>query len=124
LSGHQNAIFSIDISENNNRRLIGTGSLDKTIKIWSVSGKRFHSLIGHDAEVTKVEFNPNGQYLLSSSLDGLIKVWDLEKGRAIMDLRGQENGIVNFSHNYQGDQVICCGFSSVPMVAIESNIDI
>jgi WD40 repeat protein len=89
LSGHQNAIFSIDISENNNRRLIGTGSLDKTIKIWSVSGKRFHSLIGHDAEVTKVEFNPNGQYLLSSSLDGLIKVWDLEKGRAIMDLRGQ-----------------------------------
>jgi WD40 repeat protein len=104
--------------------LIGTGSLDKTIKIWSVSGKRFHSLIGHDAEVTKVEFNPNGQYLLSSSLDGLIKVWDLEKGRNIMDLRGQENGIVNFSHNYQGDQVICCGFSSVPMVAIESNIDI
>lgn len=89
LSGHQNAIFSIDISENDNRRLIGTGSLDKTIKIWSVSGKRFHSLIGHGSEVTKVEFNPNGQYLLSSSLDGLIKVWDLEKGRAIMDLRGQ-----------------------------------
>ena len=49
LTGHQNAIFSIDISQNDNRRLIATGSLDKTAKVWSVAGKRFHSLIGHDA---------------------------------------------------------------------------
>lgn len=72
-----NAVFSIDISEFNNKRLITTGSLDKTIKIWGVNGKLFHKLIGHDGEVTRVEFNPNGQYILSSSMDGVIKVWDI-----------------------------------------------
>lgn len=92
--------------------------MDKTAKIWSVSGKRFHTLSGHDAEISKVEFNPNGQYVLTSSLDGAIKVWDLEKGQSIMDLKGHDNGIITFSHNYQGDQVICCGFNNVPLVIL------
>jgi hypothetical protein len=28
--------------------------------------------------------------VVSSGMDGLIKVWDLEKGRKIMDLKGHE----------------------------------
>jgi WD40 repeat protein len=47
LSGHQNAVFSIDIHENNNRKLVATGSLDKTVKIWSTTGKKIHNLTAH-----------------------------------------------------------------------------
>lgn len=31
----------------------------------------------HKAEVTSVKFNPNGRYLVSSSFDKTIKVWDI-----------------------------------------------
>ena len=48
LSGHMNAVFSVSMSEYNNKRLIATGSLDKTVKIWGVNGKVFHKLISHE----------------------------------------------------------------------------
>lgn len=34
--------------------------------------------------------SPNGQYVVSGSLDGLIEVWDIEKGVLKMDLAYQK----------------------------------
>lgn len=49
---------------------------------------------GSYAEVVAV--SPNGQYLVTGSVDGLIEVWDLDKGTLREELAYQKNvGAVN-----------------------------
>ena len=38
--------------------------------------------------MTQVKFNPNGSYLLTSSFDKSIKVWDIEKSKLLSSLTG------------------------------------
>jgi len=57
------------------------GCSGNSIKIYGVqSGEEVRSLQDHSAEVTEICLNPQNPFqILSSSLDGTIKVWDMEK---------------------------------------------
>lgn len=53
-----------------------TGGGDKLIKLWRYNeGTVSHIGVGHSAEVTKVKISPNGQHILSVSVDGAILRW-------------------------------------------------
>ena len=60
-----------------------SASLDKTIKIWSIQGKKAtanYSLNGHKAGVNTVDFSKSFEkpQLVSGGDDGLVKVWDYQ----------------------------------------------
>lgn len=44
-------------------------------------------LKGHSSAVTSVKYNASGTYLISSSLDKLLKIWD-ENGSCVCTLNG------------------------------------
>lgn len=57
-----------------------TGSSDRIIRIWDpASGKVLHSLYGHSGGVTSLQISTDGKRLVSCSVDGEIKVWDLDR---------------------------------------------
>lgn len=71
----QVAINSVDTN------MFASASLDKTIKIWSISGNKKtanYSLIGHKAGVNSIDFSRSFDkpQLVSGGDDGLVKVWD------------------------------------------------
>lgn len=43
------------------------------------SGEQVAQLTGHTAWITSLDWSFTGQYLLSGSLDGKVKVWDVER---------------------------------------------
>ena len=43
--------------------------------------------------------SPNGQYVVSGSVDGLIEVWDMEKGSLRQELPYQKNVCYLVFHN-------------------------
>ncbi|KAJ4462184.1 putative WD domain [Paratrimastix pyriformis] len=54
-----------------------SGSYDKTLKVWSLNGKRcLHTLVGHNAPVFDL------------SRDGVVILWDVNRGVAVATLRG------------------------------------
>ena len=58
--------------------LIGIGLFSPTVKIRDAStGALIRELIGHQKDVLQVEFSPNGTHLLSVSLDGTARIWNL-----------------------------------------------
>lgn len=53
----------------------------------------------HNEAVNSIAFAPNGRYLLSSSNDSTLKIWDLRQGHILYSLYGHEGpaNAVNFS---------------------------
>jgi centriolar protein POC1 len=49
-----------------------------------------HYEAAHKDSVTNITFHPNGRYLVSSSVDSTVKVWDLRQGHILYTLYGHE----------------------------------
>jgi F-box and WD-40 domain protein 1/11 len=60
-----------------------SGSSDRKVKVWSAStGECMCTLVGHDALVRALSFDPKSGWLVSGSYDKTVKVWDLKKGES------------------------------------------
>jgi Zinc finger C-x8-C-x5-C-x3-H type (and similar)/WD domain, G-beta repeat len=60
-----------------------SGSRDGAIRVWTFSNNQFtlkESLIGHAREVTGLVYIATGNLLWSSSIDGSLRIWDLNQG--------------------------------------------
>jgi len=80
--GSQN---STNNNNNSGGQFLVSGSRDLKIKIWHVpTATCVKTLVGHDNWVRSVLFHPSGKFIVSSSDDKSICVWDLTKnGRLI-----------------------------------------
>jgi hypothetical protein len=65
-------------------RKVAAGSEDGTVRLWSLDlpDSPPLTLKGHTAAVTGVTFVPDGGVLLSVSLDGMMRQWDVRTGQA------------------------------------------
>lgn len=72
-----------------NGQLIATGGDDGKVKIWNVSnGFCFVTFSDHTAPVTDICFTQNGLSVISSSLDGTLRAYDLIRYRNYRTLKG------------------------------------
>jgi WD40 repeat protein/mono/diheme cytochrome c family protein len=61
---------------------VAAAGVDKSIRVWEVDrqgGKVVHSVFAHDGPVTRLEYTPDGRFLLSAGEDGVVKIWDAER---------------------------------------------
>ena len=93
LEGHQAPVVGVSFSPDG--KTIASGSADKTIKLWSISGKLLRTLPDTD-QVWGVEFSPDGTMLASTSNDKTVKLWSLE-GKLLRTLRGHEDIVYSVS---------------------------
>ncbi|OMJ66767.1 hypothetical protein SteCoe_36283 [Stentor coeruleus] len=56
-----------------------TGSEDKSIRIWGMNLEKSFKLLGHKSKVLCTKISPDDKYILSSSNDGYIKIWNYMK---------------------------------------------
>ena len=59
-------------------RLLATGSVDRTTKIWDVaSGGLVVTIKGHEGEIFSLAFSPDGKTLATGSNDFTVRLWDI-----------------------------------------------
>jgi WD40 repeat protein/serine/threonine protein kinase len=56
-------------------RVVAWGSADGTVKLWDTGTGEIRTLHGHKSWVERVIFSPEGEWLVSASLDGTLKLW-------------------------------------------------
>lgn len=84
LNQHSDGVQAVAISPNG--KMLATGSVDTTIKIWDMmTGEFKHTLTGYTSTILSLAFSPDNQTLASSSnlevRDSTVKLWDVSSGK-------------------------------------------
>jgi WD40 repeat protein/vacuolar-type H+-ATPase subunit H len=104
-SEHQNLVWSVSFSPNG--EYIATASLDRTAKLWDLSGKQLAEFIGHQDgvySVYSVSFSTNGEYIATASSDNTARLWDLS-GNQIAEFIGHQGTVMSVSFNPNGEYI-------------------
>ncbi len=74
--------------------------------VWSLTTPpRARTLVGHEAGVVAVAFDPTGRRVVTGSVDGTARIWDAETGRPGAVLRGHDKSIRDAVWNLDGTRV-------------------
>jgi WD40 repeat protein len=97
LVGHTDAIKTVAFSHSGQH--ITSGSIDKSIKVWSSTDKKvIKTLNGHKEGVNRVEFNNTDKFIISAGYDDKILIWDWMNNKVVKELNIKHT---NFSINNQ-----------------------
>lgn len=99
--GHKIFVVSLDFSPDG--RLLVSGSLDSTIRIWNfLSLKCLHVLDCNGGPVRSVAFSPDGTLVVSGGDDATVRVWSVQDGRCLHVIKTKSAvGSVCFINNEQ-----------------------
>merc|ERR1719334_315339 len=89
--------------------LLVSGSCDASVCVINYeSGKVLQKMTGHGDSVESVRFQKGGQgrFASSASLDGNVKVWDLNVGKERSELRHGDSVVV---HEWCGEWLVVSG---------------
>jgi WD40 repeat protein len=104
-AGHYAAVTSVCTSYDG--RYIATGSDDKTIILWRASdGKQIRSFRGSPDGISYIEFNRQGNAILSLDDDGTIILWDISSGKDIKKLRLPDDRFTCASFSPDGMEIV------------------
>lgn len=72
-------VYAVTLSPDGQTALTGSGLEQNTIKLWNArTGAEVRTLTGHTDTIFSLAISPDGQTLYSGSLDGTIKVWQVQ----------------------------------------------
>lgn len=76
----------------------------------------------HDSSVSAIDFHPSGNYLLSSSVDSSIRLWDLKQGHQLYTIHGHPSPVHSCAFNATGDAFVTGG-GDQRVITWNSNLD-
>ena len=117
LKGHQSWIKSL--YELKDGKII-SGSDDKTIKIWE-NNKEIKELKGHEESVKSLCSIEDDKYLISSSFDKKINIWDLNNGNCKQTLDGHKDKVICVVYHSDGYLISCSNDKTIKIWKQEIN---
>merc|ERR1719399_1441869 len=112
LKGHENWVTAIATSLENDRMVV-SASRDKSIIIWELKrddeenyGFARRALKGHGHFVQDVVLSSDGQFALSGSWDGTLRLWDLNTGETTRRFVGRSKDVLSVAFSTDNRQIV------------------
>merc|ERR1712167_520323 len=111
LEGHSNWVTAI-ATTNENPEMILSASRDKTVMVWKLTredgsyGYPQKALRGHGHFVQDVVISSDGQFALSGSWDGTLRLWDLNTGLTTRRFVGHDKDVLSVAFSADNRQIV------------------
>jgi len=112
LKGHNGWVTCLATSSENPDTLI-SGSRDKTVVIWNLTresdnqyGVPRKCLTGHSHFVQDISVSSDGQFALSGSWDGTLRLWDLNFGTTTRRFVGHTKDVLSVAFSADNRQIV------------------
>jgi len=114
LKGHNGWVTCIATTENPD--IILSGSRDKTVIVWNITreteandgnyGQPKRALTGHSHFVQDIVISSDGQFALSGSWDGTLRLWDLNFGTTTRRFVGHTKDVLTVAFSADNRQIV------------------
>jgi len=89
LMGHTSGVMSVAITPDGHYAVSGADEPDHVLRVWNLqTGQLERTLVGHKGWIKDIAVTSDGQRVISSSSDGIMKIWDLASGSEIHTISG------------------------------------
>merc|ERR1711865_906970 len=111
LEGHSGWVTAI-ATTNENPDMILSASRDKTVMVWQLTredgayGYPKKALRGHGHFVQDVVISSDGQFALSGSWDGTLRLWDLNTGLTTRRFVGHQKDVLSVAFSVDNRQIV------------------
>jgi len=118
LHGHNGWVTSIATTETDHNMVL-SASRDKTVLVWDLTdnamatadnlsdyGVPMRSLNGHSHFVEDVVISSDGQFALSGSWDGTLRLWDIKKGETTKRFVGHGKDVLSVAFSSDNRQIV------------------
>jgi guanine nucleotide-binding protein subunit beta-2-like 1 protein len=112
LRGHAGWVTCIATSPENSNMLV-SGSRDKTIMVWDLSredpanyGITRRSFTGHSHYISDIAISSDGQFVLSGSWDGTLRLWDINAGVCHRHFLGHKKDVLSVAFSADNRQIV------------------
>jgi guanine nucleotide-binding protein subunit beta-2-like 1 protein len=119
LRGHTNWVTAIATTPVNPTMVLSS-SRDKSIIVWDLTkkgddgdgsdvvsyGAARRALRGHSHYVSDVVISSDGQFALSGSWDGTLRLWDIEKGETTRRFVGHTRDVLSVAFSHDNRQIV------------------
>jgi guanine nucleotide-binding protein subunit beta-2-like 1 protein len=122
LEGHNGLVTSIVVGNANKNQddedaILVSGSRDKTLIIWkldprsqdSTCGKPWKTLTGHNHFVSDLTLSNDNMFVISSSWDKTLRLWDLRSGKCVRQFHGHNKEVHTVSFSTENRQIFSGG---------------
>ncbi|RME05172.1 MAG: WD40 repeat domain-containing protein [Planctomycetota bacterium] len=100
---HGDEITQVYVSPENR---IFSASKDATIKLWDISGKLLQTFQGHQGPVLSFDLHPHRPWLLSTSTDQSIRIWDTRTGENLHTIHAHKSTVYRAKFSRDGQRMI------------------
>lgn len=110
LQGHSKQIMCMDFA--NNGYTLASGSDDRTVRIWDIRKRScVYTVPAHNGLVSGVQFSPcSGEYMVTSSFDGLIRIWRTRDWMLLKELQGHDGKVMSIDISSDEKRFTSSGF--------------
>lgn len=112
LKGHKGWVTAIAAPLENTDTVL-PASRDKTIIVWKLTrqsdsdyGEMSKRLVGHHHFVQDVSISSDGQYALSASWDGTLRLWNLSTGQTAKQFRDHSKDVLSAAFSSDNRQIV------------------
>lgn len=111
LEGHKDCVTSIATSREN-PNLVLSSSRDRSVMVWQLThendsyGFARRRLTGHNHFVQDVVISSDGQFALSGSWDGTLRLWDINSGNTTRRFVGHSKDVLSVAFSADNRQIV------------------
>jgi len=104
--GHTGFVYCGAFSQDG--RLVVSGSVDKTVRVFEIGGKHVRTFEGHTNPVTAVALSPDSRYVFSAG-DSVIHQWDIAGGKEVRKFEGHSGPVQGMALSQDGRRLVTGG---------------